>query len=1532
MSKTAKLLSLLACLFACAAFPLFSQNETLSLYSPVLLSSGASAASLASPQADATNPAASGGTQRITADLSYIGLLGLGGASGFGGSLNAGLTFPTPFAVIAGSARFLSTPPSFGPLSMGSLGAFNFSLAKDLLPSLFVGAGIAFQIGSDWGLGLDLGLMHFPGDIGFLKDFRWGAALRGIGKGYPSPSGAAGMGAIPPVFTPGIGASASLIKTDQFVFSLVPDLSFPSFQDLRIVLGLSLSISDYIFINGSYTYDLKDAANGKAPQIPIALGASVKLPTDIIKEKSDLLVSSAVAPLQNGVWGLGLGANLALGPIDRTPPRIEADIPTPAYISPGTASPQAALIVPLTITDERYVKGYRLIVKDQQGQAILTMSVSDEGPAITGFQGFIDRLLLTKKSMAVPPSISWDGKDDAGAGAPDGSYSWIVEAWDDNGNLARTDPKTVIVDTVAPSVSVSAPYLEFSPSGEGTKGSLVIQQSGSVEDLWVGTITDAAGKEVRQFRWTNDSPKKFEWRGRDSGGKLAPDGTYTYTIASTDRAGNTGSAVLEGIIINTQATPISLSTDIPAFSPNGDGIKDEITLVPEVKVTAGIEKWTLTIRDSAGAGRRTFTGDEVTPPSIMFDGRDDDGALLPDGYYRGSLNVVYRNGHTPTADSADFLLRVTPPSAEVIARYKEFSPDGVGRKTTLPVDQTGSEEILWEGFIANADGRTVKSMRWDEKAPKGFIWDGRDDEGKIVPDGTYVYRLACTDPAGNSISVSLDGIVVNTVPTPASLSIDLAAFSPNGDGNKDSLRFTLNVPVTEGIEKWTLVVNGADKKSKRRFTGDSMIPEIIAFDGRDDVGTMLPEGTYSAALSLTYANGHEPSADSPPFIIDVTQPQATARSDYAVFSPVGEGTRNLLTFSQQVTKDASWEGIVRDKRGNSLRTSSWKDRPDPKFVFDGRGDDGKLLPDGKYTYTLEGMDRAGNTGKSQAVAFEIDTTATPVIVSTDLTWFSPGGAKPIITIIPSLKVTTGVDTFELRIKNDKGIVVRKMSGKNAAPGDFLWDGLDDAKTKVPDGQYIAELDMLYRNGNHPVARTNPFFIDTGYPSATVSADALLFSPSPDSSLTSIAIRQTTSNEDLWQGQFQDSTGKTVRAYSWKGKAADFSWDGKDDNGNTVPDGLYRYSVSATRKAGNKTVKSLEGIRVDTRPTPVSVNARSDGLSPNGDGFRDTIGFNLSVGLADGIKAWKLSMVSDAGGVQKMFAGSPPVPETIFWDGKTEAGKVVEGTYAAQLDVEYTKGNRPSAKSASFLLSVTPPKIEVEAKPVPFAPSGEEMTDTMTIALKVSGASPVDTWDAAILDPENHPFNSFSGKGAPEEAITWDGLSANGELVESAQDYILVTTVKDLLGNVATLKTILPIDVLVIRDGNRLKVRVTSITFAPNTADYINVPTDRADKNMNTLKRLAQIFKKYAQYKIRIEGHAVMINWDKPAEGQKEQVAVLIPLSKSRAEAVKSALGKLGIDAKRITTEGIGGAAPIVPFSDLENRWKNRRVEFILVKE
>jgi outer membrane protein OmpA-like peptidoglycan-associated protein len=144
--------------------------------------------------------------------------------------------------------------------------------------------------------------------------------------------------------------------------------------------------------------------------------------------------------------------------------------------------------------------------------------------------------------------------------------------------------------------------------------------------------------------------------------------------------------------------------------------------------------------------------------------------------------------------------------------------------------------------------------------------------------------------------------------------------------------------------------------------------------------------------------------------------------------------------------------------------------------------------------------------------------------------------------------------------------------------------------------------------------------------------------------------------------------------------------------------------------------------------------------------------------------------------------------------------------------------------------------------------------------------------------------------------------------------------------------VVPVDILVIKDGDVYKVRIASITFKADSPDYVNVDSEKALKNTDTIKRLADIFKKYSKYKIQIEGHANLVNWNNAAKAKVEQEQELLPLSKKRADAIREALIAQGIEPARITTVGIGAAKPLVAFSDLDNIWKNRRVEFVLIRQ
>jgi hypothetical protein len=292
-----------------------------------------------------------------------------------------------------------------------------------------------------------------------------------------------------------------------------------------------------------------------------------------------------------------------------------------------------------------------------------------------------------------------------------------------------------------------------------------------------------------------------------------------------------------------------------------------------------------------------------------------------------------------------------------------------------------------------------------------------------------------------------------------------------------------------------------------------------------------------------------------------------------------------------------------------------------------------------------------------------------------------------------------------------------------------------------------------------------------------------------------------------------------------------------------------------------------------------------------------------------------------------------VPTTLTWDGKKADGSYApEGAYTARLFLDYgMKFSNVTALSKPFALDLTPPAVSLSLSTDLFSPDGDGVNDNLTIALNATSKSAhVTGWNVTILDPEQSSFASFKGNW-PYTPIVWDGKGADGELVESAADYVVVARVRDEFGNVGETRKNFGTDILVVKTPEGYRIRVSSIVFKGFTADFVDVPEERAQRNIQTLDLLAKKLNKFPDYRIGLEGHAVMINWDDKTRGTIEQQEVLVPLSKERAEAIKAALIDRNVAPGRLDTFGLGAVNPIVPDSDLVNRWKNRRVDFILLK-
>lgn len=1044
-----------------------------------------------------------------------------------------------------------------------------------------------------------------------------------------------------------------------------------------------------------------------------------------------------------------------------------------------------------------------------------------------------------------------------------------------------------------------------------------------------------------------------------------------------------GASLALGVV---DKTPPKITVDFPAsrwgpayISPNADGKVDSLDLPIKIVDNRYVASYDLTVTPAGGTTPvRTIANKEARPASFSFstlwerityvekgipvpdklvwNGFGDSGERVPDGTYDVRLSAADDNGNTATVGPWQVVVDTTPPSAVIkVPDSLIFSPDGDGNKDTITVGLSGSKEDLWTLGIADAAGTTIRHVEFKDATPTDFTWDGKNDAGTIVPDGVYSLVLSSTDRAQNSFSGRLDNIIVNTQQPPINIAIDSAAFSPNGDGSKDTIAFLPNVPVRTGLVSWKLSVIDKNRSEVWSTGGASAdgLPQRYVWDGKTSSGATIPEGTYQAQLSVGYLNGYNPKILSPAFLCDVTAPKATVSSDGPAFNPEAVAGHDHVTFTQTVTKDARWTGEMTRADGKVMRTWVWNGRPDPTLAWDGTDDVGALVADGAYSYRLRGLDAAGNSGASSPVQVSLDTVKKAARLSADLRAFSPNGdgVKDAVKLSDTIVSNDRVKSWTLAVQaaaegasTPTGAVLRSWAGKGALPDSFVWDGRGDDGAKEADGRYVALLSVDWVNGDHATAQTLPITLDTVAPSITISAAPLVFAPNGTSSRPTVTIKQSSVPGDDWTGVIKAADGTVERTWTWKDEARDVVWNGTDDAGNKVADGVYSYVVSAVDEAGNKGEASIPAITVDARIPQVFVTASAPGLSPNGDGIMDDITFSFIVNIKDGISSWKFSLVDASGQEQASFSGTgADLPPRLVWDGKTKSGAVVDGSYQGLFEVNYEKGDVARAKTGTIIVASQAPVVNFGISPPYFSPDNDGVNDELAMSIAVKDPVDIATWNLAIFEQsvedggkgsKSRTFTEWKGTGMPAPTITWDGKSSLGELVQSATDYPVTFTVTDLFGNSTTVNATITVDILVIREGDKLKIKVPSIVFRANAADFNGLDQTILDNNAKVIKRIADALNKFKDYKVEVEGFAnsiAKIQGLSDAAVKAEETKELIPLSTSRADLVRKLLVQDGVDPRRLSVLGMGSADPVVPFSDAENRWKNRRVEFILIK-
>ena len=341
---------------------------------------------------------------------------------------------------------------------------------------------------------------------------------------------------------------------------------------------------------------------------------------------------------------------------------------------------------------------------------------------------------------------------------------------------------------------------------------------------------------------------------------------------------------------------------------------------------------------------------------------------------------------------------------------------------------------------------------------------------------------------------------------------------------------------------------------------------------------------------------------------------------------------------------------------------------------------------------------------------------------------------------------------------------------------------------------------------------------------------------------------------------------------------------------------------------------------------------SPGFSPNNDGEEDVLPVVLEPTLKAEIASWKVSFENLEGTTIKSYFGTGELPDTIFWDGSQEgsSGLAAEGYYTAYLKTVYAKGDIVEKRSDSFTLDITPPRVRLAVQSQPFARSNGDIEGEVTVAIEVEEETAVAGWNMDILNGKGEIIRSYAGTGDPASQISWNGTVSNGTPADPEDSYNVRVTIRDTGGNSATYTEMLPFDVAIMVRNGKYYILTPNIIFGAYKHALSSAGEVMYKNNIDSIERAAAVLKRYPNFNLVLEGHALNIYLDGPREDKEE--AILGPLTEQRASNVSDALIEAGIDPGRISLEAHGGQFPIVSVTDKTVWWKNRRVEFRLEKK
>ena len=415
-----------------------------------------------------------------------------------------------------------------------------------------------------------------------------------------------------------------------------------------------------------------------------------------------------------------------------------------------------------------------------------------------------------------------------------GEYVVKLVVLDDSGSNEIT--KNIIIGTKVPGAEATASppnyvtspynkaYLSFHPDALETDTIVTITPV-RLEDTDV-SIDPNMPHPIGAFYKLQ--PKDIPFR-RDSAGNLLDTDSCSFSVRFTyEELQGIDPALLTIYHVKDDGSLESLDVHVP-YDENGNGLFDpeEIATVTSPITSFSyylvIPKILTPVLDEIPSPTNqksvTVTGEAQNASLVEIfvngasvgnvDVGDDEKFSMPVSLITGSNRITciatrWFNDIKTTSDPSkpvEVVLDATPPEITDVYDFPDpFTPDDDGIRDNAKIFYTLSEESIVELKIYKEEllVRTLIDSLKIESGPHSEIWDGKDNEGWTVEEGTYTYKIDATDLAGNAAPQQEGelGVSYQTMPPPAPILI----APPDGEYIKSTTP-TFQISPDETVER-----------------------------------------------------------------------------------------------------------------------------------------------------------------------------------------------------------------------------------------------------------------------------------------------------------------------------------------------------------------------------------------------------------------------------------------------------------------------------------------------------------------------------------------------------------------------------------------------------------------------------------------------------------------------------------------------------------------------------------------------------------